>query len=204
MGHAERRRCDRLAIVLPLRIEGKDALGRAFRLVARTIDISPQGARIRTSLPLPSGQVVRCVNSDNGREADFRVTGPAPAHGDEGGEYSLESVDGRENIWGIQFPSASGREGEGRRDHARLRFRMPLLIRDYSGEVERTETVDVSKGGFSFVSETSYLLRQSIMVACPYSPCGQNIEVPARIARWKAIEGTGRALYGVRYEAPAR
>ena len=90
--------------------------------------------------------------------------------------------------------------GVDNRRHRRVALQLPVRVRDYEGGVEITKSGNVSKGGFCFVSEKTYLLGAGVIVECPYSPTGQSPEVHARIVRQRRIEGTNRKVYGVRYE----
>lgn len=131
------------------------------------------------------------------------MVGTPAREADERGHYSSEGVDVEENIWGIVFPEPSESKAGELRRHRRISMRVPVLIRDYSGEVEVTETLDLARGGFSFASETGYQVGETLSVACPYDSGGQNIQLPARIVRWRSIGGGKRTVYGVRYESQA-
>ena len=100
----------------------------------------------------------------------------------------------------VEGGASAGAERTDRRRHRRVALQLPVRLRDYQGEVEITKTDNVSKGGFCFVSEKTYLVGAGLMVACPYSPTGQNPEVHAHIVRQRVIEGTNRKIYGVRYD----
>ncbi len=99
-------------------------------------------------------------------------------------------------------PAVGGGNASGieKRRHPRAALQLPVRVRDFQGGVETTKTDNVSKGGFCFVSERSYIVGAGLMVACPYSPTGQNPEVHANIVRVRRLEGTGRNVYGVRYD----
>ncbi|MGD0697865.1 MAG: PilZ domain-containing protein [Terriglobia bacterium] len=100
----------------------------------------------------------------------------------------------------VGAPSAMAR-GIDLRRHRRVALQLPVLIRDYSGDFEITKSENVSKGGFCFASEKSFLIGEGVMVACPYSGASnQNLEVSAKIVRRQSIEGTNRKIYGVRYD----
>ncbi len=90
--------------------------------------------------------------------------------------------------------------GSDLRRHRRVALQMPVRVRDYQGGVEVSKSDNVSKGGFSFVSEKNYAIGTGLMVACPYSPTGQTPEVHARIVRQRTIPGTNRKVYGVSYD----
>ena len=274
---AEKRRSDRLMLTIPLEVQGVDAKGNFFKEEARTITLNRHGARIQISRSLRNGQTIRVTNLVGRREAEFRVVGPVSPITEQGGEWGVEYMDLKENIWGIQFPPSpdaedanskallecrtcravalmrlslvevevletSGllsracmtckevtpwgyaekvgglepRPGEARpapsqvrapagkgaeqRRHRRLSLQLPVLIRDYYSGIEITKSENISKGGFCFVSEKDYHVGGGVLVICPYNPSAQNIEVRAKIVRQRAIEGTKRKIYGVRYE----
>ncbi len=100
-------------------------------------------------------------------------------------------------------PAPSGKaaaSGSDLRRHRRVALQMPVRVRDYQGGVEVSKSDNVSKGGFSFVSEKNYAIGAGVMVACPYSPTGESPEVHARIVRQRTIAGTNRKVYGVSYD----
>jgi hypothetical protein len=85
------------------------------------------------------------------------------------------------------------------REHRRVSLQVPVLIRRYGGQVEISQTEDVSKGGFAFSSDADYVMGEGLMVACPYNAAGPNAEVQAQIARKQDLRGTNCKIYGVRY-----
>lgn len=276
---AEKRRSERVMLTIPLRVHGTDPNGASFKESARTIVLNRHGAAIHSSRPLRPGEIIRIVNELSQREAEFRVVGPVAPLTEAGGQWGVECLDPKKNIWGIQFPPpAEGQDAEAKallecrkchtltlqpvslvevevletsgllsrrcrscdsmtpwgyadkqvamtapeepamlaqtegrvqsttargadkRRHRRFSLQLPALIRDYYGGVEITKSENVSKGGFCFVSEKNYHVGQGIMAVCPYSTASHEIEVRARIVRRRAIEGTNRKIYGVRYE----
>jgi len=272
---AEKRRSDRLMLTIPLEVRGVDAKGNPFRDEARTITLNRHGARVRITRPLRIGQTIVMMNLVGRRETEFRVVGPVSPITEQGGEWGVECVDLKENIWGIQFPPAPETEGADskallecrnchavalmrlslvevevletsgilsrpcltceevtswgyaekvvameppgeaaaaakgppaakgaeQRRHRRLSLQLPVSIRDYYGGVEITKSENISKGGFCFVSEKNYHLGDGVLVVCPYNPSSQNIEMRAKIVRLRAVEGTNRKVYGVRYDS---
>jgi hypothetical protein len=138
---AEKRRSDRLMLTIPLMVHGTDAKGNSFKDDARTITLNRHGARIQVARPLRSGQIIMLTNLVGRREAEFRIVGPIAPITEQGGEWGVECLDPKENIWGIQFPPASEEEGteskallECRRCHAVALMRLSLV------EVEVLET----------------------------------------------------------------
>jgi PilZ domain len=102
----------------------------------------------------------------------------------------------REEIKMISETSESAR-----RRHRRVSLQLPILIRDFYGGAEITQSENVSKGGLCFASDVVYHVGQGVQVICPYDPSGAEIEVSARIVRNMNFTGRHRRLYGVRYEA---
>ena len=101
---SDKRRSDRLMLSIPLRVEGDDAQGAAFKDDARTITLNRNGARILLLRPLIAGQTLRLTNLVAHRTADFRVVGPLSPRSDKGGEWGVECKGGERDIWGIKFP----------------------------------------------------------------------------------------------------
>jgi hypothetical protein len=138
---AEKRRSDRLMLTIPLEVQGVDTRGTSFRDSARTITLNRHGARIQITRPLRNGQTLVLTNLVGRREAEFRVVGPVSPITEQGGEWGVEYLDLKENIWGIQFPPASAAEDadskallECRECHAVALMRLSLV------EVEVLET----------------------------------------------------------------
>jgi len=101
---AEKRRSDRVMLTIPLEVRGTDSQGAQFKDEARTITLNRHGARIQIARPLRSGQNIVVANLAGRREAEFRVVGPVSPITEQGGEWGIECLDPKENIWGIQFP----------------------------------------------------------------------------------------------------
>lgn len=79
-----------------------------------------------------------------------------------------------------------------------------MRIRDYDGGVEFSRSENISKGGLCFISDKIYQIGEGIMVTCPYNSTGESIEVRARIASYREIEGNPRRIYGVQFTEPDR
>lgn len=87
-----------------------------------------------------------------------------------------------------------------RRVNARVALRLPIRVRKWEGTVEFAKSENVSKGGLGFVSDKDYEIGEAVQVTCPYDPKGHNIEIRARVVRCREMKGTGRKVYGLRYE----
>jgi PilZ domain-containing protein len=106
----DKRRSDRIMLTVPLHIRGEDERGMPFRDDARTLILNRHGARILIARMLRGGQKVRLSNNLTRREADFRVVGPVAPFTEKGGEFGVEYINQKDNIWGIQFPPPSDDE----------------------------------------------------------------------------------------------
>lgn len=100
----EKRRSDRLLLTIPLAIHQTEPSGATSSEEARTVAVNRDGARIQVARPLRVGRTVRIVNQLSKRSADFRVVGPVAPPSEKGGEYGVECVENKDNIWGIRFP----------------------------------------------------------------------------------------------------
>lgn len=273
---SDRRRSERLLLTIPIRVEGLDPKGQKFAENTRTLVINRQGARIQLKHPVTPGARVQISTMVGNRQANFRVVGPTKPVTAEGGEWGVECLEEKGNIWGIGFPPSKSEEGlcsallECRRCHAvilihislvehdvlassglitrecksceretawgyteqalgmpapgqeaepsisevmeppqptanrrvygRVALKLPVRVRNYYGVEEFTKTENVSKGGTCFISDKNYEMGEILLVTCPFEKGGHNIEVRAKVVRCRELVGTGRKIYGVRYE----
>jgi hypothetical protein len=156
---AEKRRSDRLMLTIPLEVQGVDAKGDSFKDEARTITLNRHGARIQITRPLRNGQTLLMTNLVGRRGAEFRVVGPVSPITEQGGEWGVEYVDPKENIWGIQFPPSA--DVEDANSKALLECR---VCRDVA--LMRLSLVEVE------VLETSGLLSRTCMACKEVTPWG--------------------------------
>ncbi|HLY63748.1 MAG TPA: PilZ domain-containing protein [Terriglobia bacterium] len=97
------RRSDRVALSVPIQVQGTDGQGNAFDERAQTLVISRYGALIILPHPLAPGQqiVVRCVGT--GRESPAVVVEQLEGQRKEN-LYGVELLSPEANIWEIHFP----------------------------------------------------------------------------------------------------
>lgn len=100
----EKRRSDRIMFSIAIAIQGTDPQGQPFEAGGRTITLNRHGARIQVSRPLHTGGTVHIVNQETFEDADFRVVGPVSPPTETVGEWGVECLDVKQNIWGIYFP----------------------------------------------------------------------------------------------------
>lgn len=104
MPEAGRRRSARVMLTIPLEVEGTDSDGTAFVCEGRTISVNRHGARLWVARPLSCGQQLRLTNLINHTPGEFRVVGSLGSSPDESNQWGVESIDGKEDFWGIHFP----------------------------------------------------------------------------------------------------
>jgi hypothetical protein len=90
--------------------------------------------------------------------------------------------------------------GSNRRTHNRVALQLPIRVRSFYGKEEVTRSENVSRGGMCYITDRSYEIGEIVLVTCPYERTGQNIEVRGHVVRCREMQGTGRKIYGVRYE----
>jgi PilZ domain len=104
------RRSDRVCLTLLLEASGRDAEGHEFAEPARTMLISRHGGVIVVHRALAAGQEVhlrRTLESEAHRAAMVRVIRNV---GSQNGAqmYSVECVDPKADLWGVEFPALEG------------------------------------------------------------------------------------------------
>lgn len=91
-------------LAIPIRVIGLDADTGEFSEDTHTTVVNRTGARIALKHRVAAEETVRIINLENYSEADFRVVGPTRLSGAEAGEWGVEGVEPRRNIWGIELP----------------------------------------------------------------------------------------------------
>jgi hypothetical protein len=107
----DRRRSERLLLTIPIRVEGLDARGEKFSENTRTLVINRQGARIQLQHSVAPRTVLQITTLVGARHAAFQAVGPTEPLSGEGGEWGVECLEEKSNIWGIGFPPPRGAEG---------------------------------------------------------------------------------------------
>jgi hypothetical protein len=79
-------------------------------------------------------------------------------------------------------------------------LQLPMRVRSFYGAEEFIRSENVSRGGACFVTDRNYEIGEIILVTCPFEKGRDNIEVRSQIVRRREMQGTGRKIYGVRYE----
>jgi len=106
------RRTDRVSLTLLLEVTGKDASGRDFKDPAKTLLINATGGVLILGRELMKDQTIhvrRLAPTEASREADVRVVGQFGQQKD-GYLYSIEILDSKNDLWGVEFPPAAESE----------------------------------------------------------------------------------------------
>src|SRR6202047_108250 len=107
-----RRRSDRVTLTLLLEASGTDSHGHVFSESTRTLMINKTGGMIVLGRELRTDQqflVKRKAPTEAHRQSKVRVVGQFGQQ-KEGFLYSIEIVDGSNDLWGIEFPELSASE----------------------------------------------------------------------------------------------
>jgi hypothetical protein len=107
-----RRRSDRVTLTLLLEASGTDSHGQVFSEPTRTLLINKTGGMILLGRELRADQqfiVKRKAPTEAHRQSKVRVVGQFGQQ-KEGYLYSIEIVDGSQDLWGIEFPELSASE----------------------------------------------------------------------------------------------
>jgi PilZ domain len=98
----------------------------------------------------------------------------------------------------VVLPQKWDRKTE-RRVFRRLTLKLPVLVRNNSGELELARTENISKGGIAVGLSLVLSLGERVIVVCPYSGAGNQIEQKADVRRRLSLYGGQKWLYGFRY-----
>src|SRR5512142_501391 len=96
-----KRRSFRIPFTTRILITGNDAQGATFRAGGEILEVSMQGARIRTSVNLGVGMRLRIFSPAKKQSCDATVVW---LHASAGMEAGVR-LDGPGNFWGLQFSS---------------------------------------------------------------------------------------------------
>lgn len=162
-----RRREARISTVLPVRIWGMDANGKAFNLMVQTVDISRTGGRIGgVTCPIRPGEIVGVQRGPD--KARFRVTWVGESGSAHERQIGICCVEPAKYIWGVAMPQSSKdtyeppRPGaglqpvalpalqplEGRRSSQRFRCNAGVQLENVAEKVRLwAECTDVSREG---------------------------------------------------------
>jgi PilZ domain-containing protein len=99
----ERRRTQRVALTVPLVINGQNENSEKFSIRAKTNAVSQHGAQIETEHPLVLGQVLLLINENSARKVEAHVASIQRKR--DGKTYvGVEFLSTDINFWNMTFP----------------------------------------------------------------------------------------------------
>src|SRR5882762_2870057 len=103
------RQSDRVVLTLPIRVSGVRGNGKDFFEDGQTVDISRQGATIKVSRELFTGEIIKVQRLDGvGKETTAQVVGRV-AEESEGCVFGVTMLDpAAVNLWSVVFPAVAG------------------------------------------------------------------------------------------------
>lgn len=99
----EKRNTERILLTIPIRVTAFGGSAGGFSEETYTVEINRAGARIALGHRVETGDTLRIVNLENGREADFRVVGPSRVEEGGTGDWGVVCLDADRCLWDIQF-----------------------------------------------------------------------------------------------------
>lgn len=99
-----RRKRNRVKMVLPVRVVGHSAAGASFDVLAHTLDIAVNGARLggMERLPVQPGDVVEIRRKN--RRAAFKVMWVGQSGTPRTGHVGVRAMDAARDFWGVEVP----------------------------------------------------------------------------------------------------
>lgn len=99
----ERRRTQRVALTVPLVINGQNEDGEKFSIRAKTNSVSQHGAQVETEHPLVVGQVLLLINENSARKVEAHVASIQRKR--DGKTFvGVEFLSSEINFWNMTFP----------------------------------------------------------------------------------------------------
>jgi len=99
------RRSERVLLRIPIRAEGKDALGCAFEETSYTLVLNSGGGLIAPRHELRPGAVIRITNIKSQVTCSFEVVVRAEYSLSGGPEWGVKCLEPEAGIWGVHFPA---------------------------------------------------------------------------------------------------
>ena len=96
---------ERALLTIPIRVEGKDALGNTFEESTSTLMVNRDGGLITLSHLLQPGAVIKITNVSNHISCSFQVVERASRSLSGRPEWGVKSLQPEVEIWGVHFPT---------------------------------------------------------------------------------------------------
>jgi hypothetical protein len=102
---ATSRRSERVLLRIPIKVEGKDALGKEFEETTYTLVVNRSGGLIVVSHLLQPGAVLKITNLRNQVSCSFQVVVRATKSLSGIPEWGVKCLEPEVEIWGVHFPT---------------------------------------------------------------------------------------------------
>lgn len=99
----ERRRTQRVTLIVPLVVSGQNEDGEKFTIRAKTTSVSQHGAQVETQHPLIVSQTLMLINESSARKVEARVASVQRTR-DGKTHVGLEFLSTEINFWNMTFP----------------------------------------------------------------------------------------------------
>jgi len=117
---AQARKSERVLLRIPIRVEGKDTLGKAFDETTHTLVVNRSGGLIIVPQLLQPGAIIKITNLTNKISCPFEVV-MRPAKSLSGTpEWGVKCLEPDADIWGVHFPTKSEGQSQGPLIHVLL------------------------------------------------------------------------------------
>lgn len=103
----------------------------------------------------------------------------------------------------VETSPPQAHRGDERRENKRLLLRLPILVRNQTGESESGRTENLSHADLAVALALDLAVGELVNVVCPLTMSGKNRERTAKVMRKDKFSAQDRKLYGLRYAVPS-
>ena len=210
---ADRRRSERVLLVVQLEVAWERPDGSKLKDHAETELVSAHGALLRLKSQLAGVKEVELIRKHPPLSTRARVVNTFPVGADGLVRVAVELAVPSHAFWGLvipegEKPTAAPAETEPSRvaeppKKRKVALRVPIRIRTPEGVVEVCKTENLSKEEVRFLSEKDYARGASLFVAAPYTPGEDPFEVKATVEGIEEMEDPRKKMYTLKFDRAA-
>ena len=211
---AERRRSERVLLVVPLEVAWERPDGSKLKDQAETELVSAHGALLRLKSQLAGVKELELIRKHPPMSTRARVVNTFPVGADGFVRVAVELAVPSHAFWGLVIPeavkpTAAPAEAEspkvaGPPKKRKIALRVPIRIRTPEGAVEVCKTENLSKEEARFLDEKDYALGAALFVAAPYTRGEEPLETKAVVEAIEGQEDSPKKLYVIRFDRAAK
>jgi len=120
----ESRKSERVLLKIPIRVEGRDDLGKAFEETTFTLVVNRSGGLIAVSHLLKLGETIKITNLRTQISCSFEVVRRAALSLSGNPEWGVKCLAPEAEIWGVHFPPRTEQTPQADLTHALLECRV--------------------------------------------------------------------------------